>query len=85
MQNILLIFFLIVNLVGFLIMLVDKNRAINHEWRINENTLFLISIIGGSIGLYLGMQFFRHKTKHLKFTLGVPLIILIQLYIFIIL
>lgn len=85
MQSIILIYILIINLVGFLIMLVDKNRAINHEWRISEINLFLISIIGGSIGLYLGMHYFRHKTKHLKFTLGVPIIILIQCYIVIIL
>lgn len=59
-------------------MLVDKKRSINNEWRIQEKKLFFISIIGGSIGSYIGMYCFRHKTKHLKFTLGIPIIIFVQ-------
>lgn len=85
MQTLILLYFFIINLVGFLLMLVDKRRAIKHEWRISELKLFVVSIIGGSIGSYLGMYCFRHKTKHLKFTLGIPIIILIQLYLAIIL
>ena len=81
MNKILLLYFFIINLVGFLIMLVDKKRSIKHEWRISEKTLFIIAIIGGSIGSYLGIYTFRHKTKHLKFTLGIPTIILIQIYL----
>lgn len=81
MNKLILLYFVIVNLVGFLIMLVDKRRSINHEWRISERTLFIVSIIGGSIGSYLGMQLFRHKTRHLKFTLGIPIIIIIQGYL----
>lgn len=85
MNKLILLYFVIVNLVGFLLMLVDKRRSINHEWRISERTLFIISIIGGSIGSYLGMQLFRHKTRHLKFTLGIPIIIIIQSYLAIVL
>lgn len=81
MNKILLLYFFTINLVGFLIMLVDKKRSINHEWRISEKTLFIIAIIGGAIGSYLGIYTFRHKTKHLKFTLGIPTIILIQIYL----
>lgn len=73
------IYFLIVNLLGFLIMLIDKQRAIHKEWRISENTLIGISIFGGSIGMILGMSSFRHKTKHKKFTIGVPFILLMQI------
>lgn len=81
MDKIILLYFFIINLVGFLIMFVDKKRSINHEWRISEKTLFIIAIIGGSIGSYLGIYTFRHKTKHLKFTFGIPTIILIQMYL----
>ena len=66
MQTLILLYFFIINLVGFLLMLVDKRRAIKHEWRISELKLFVVSIIGGSIGSYLGMHCFRHKTKSLK-------------------
>lgn len=66
-------------------MFIDKQKAKNHRWRISENTLMFISILGGSIGSIIGMQLFRHKTKHVKFKLGLPLILIIQillLYIF---
>ncbi|MBU3103044.1 DUF1294 domain-containing protein [Clostridium gasigenes] len=85
MQTLILLYLSIINLVGFLLMLVDKRRAIKHKWRISELNLFIVSIIGGSIGSYLGMHCFRHKTKSLKFTLGIPIIILIQGYLAIIL
>ncbi len=66
-------------------MFIDKQKAKRHKWRISENTLILISILGGSIGSIIGMQLFRHKTKHVKFKLGLPVILIIQiilLYIF---
>lgn len=81
MIKIVLIYLLFINFIGFYIMLVDKNRAIHKEWRVPEKTLIGISIIGGSIGMVLGMFTFRHKTKHLKFLLGIPVIIFIQFYI----
>ncbi|AJF30486.1 DUF1294 domain-containing protein [Clostridium botulinum] len=81
MIKIVLIYLLFINFIGFSIMLVDKKRAIHKEWRVPEKTLIGISIIGGSIGMILGMFTFRHKTKHLKFLLGIPVIIIIQFYI----
>lgn len=79
MLKIILAYLLVINLVGFIIMLIDKQRAIHKEWRIPENTLIGISIIGGSIGMLLGMSAFRHKTKHIKFKFGVPFILFIQI------
>lgn len=79
MLKFILIYIFIVNLLGFLIMLIDKQRAIHKEWRIPESNLIWISIFGGSIGMLLGMSSFRHKTKHKKFTVGIPFILLMQI------
>ena len=73
------IYLLIVNAIGFLLMLIDKRKAIRRRWRIREKTLFLTAAIGGSIGSIMGMYTFRHKTKHLQFTLGMPAILIVQL------
>lgn len=78
-MNIIYIYMLIINLTGFFIMFIDKSRAVHKEWRIPEKTLIGISVMGGSIGMLLGMNVFRHKTKHLKFTIGVPLILIMQI------
>ena len=74
----LIIYLLLINLIGFILMFIDKRRAIKHKWRISEAALISICAIGGSIGGYLGMQIFRHKTKHAKFYIGVPTILIIQ-------
>ncbi len=60
-------------------MFIDKRRATKNKWRIEERTLFLFALSGGSIGIILGMYSFRHKTKHWSFKYGVPLILLIQI------
>ena len=83
MENILFYYLILVNIIAFITIYIDKKKAIKHKWRIKESTLFLLSIIGGSLGTLFGMYTFRHKTKHLKFTLGIPLIIIIQILIFI--
>ena len=70
---------LVVNLVGFASMGIDKFKAKNHAWRIPEATLFFIAIIGGSIGSIAGMRVFHHKTKHKQFVIGMPLILIVQL------
>lgn len=57
----------------------DKFLAKNNRWRISENTFIFISIIFGSIGTYIGIYKFKHKTKHIKFTVGIPLIFIINL------
>lgn len=74
-------YFIIINIISFILMFLDKRRAIKNKWRISENTLMIVSILGGSIGGILGMYTFRHKTKHLKFKVGIPIILIIQLLI----
>lgn len=68
-----------VNLAGFAAMGIDKAKAKKRAFRIPEATLFLIAIIGGSIGSILGMQLFRHKTKHWYFVWGMPIILILQI------
>lgn len=80
-MKLLYIYLILVNAAGLLLMLVDKYKAKKNLWRIPEATLMGVALIGGSIGVYAGMNFFRHKTKHLKFSLGVPLIIAVQIVI----
>ncbi|MBQ9658859.1 MAG: DUF1294 domain-containing protein [Clostridia bacterium] len=74
-----LIYFIIINCIGFLSMLIDKQKAKKGAWRIPEKTLFIIAILGGSIGSIFGMYSFRHKTKKLKFSVGIPVIIVLQI------
>ena len=76
-----LIYLLIINAAGFLLMRIDKGKARKNRWRIPEATLMTVAALGGSIGSLLGMQLFRHKTKHPKFILGIPLILAIHLVI----
>ena len=68
----------LVNLTSFIVYGVDKSRAKNKMWRIPESTLMLLAAAGGSVGALLGMRVFHHKTKHPKFTVGVPLILILQ-------
>ena len=79
--KVLLVYLLIINAVGFILMLVDKVKAKKNLWRIPEATLFLVAAIGGSVGSILGMYTFRHKTKHIKFIVGMPLILAVQVII----
>ena len=74
-----LIYLLIVNAAGFLVMTVDKLAARNQSWRIPERTLFLLAAIGGSIGTIAGMYLMRHKTRHWYFVWGMPLILSAQI------
>lgn len=73
------VYIIFVNFVAFVLMGVDKSRAIHHKWRISEANLFLSALLGGSIGAIIGMRFFHHKTKHWYFVLGMPLIFIIQM------
>ena len=74
-----LLYLLLINAAAFVLMLVDKQKAKKNRWRIPERTLILSAAFGGSIGALMGMYTFRHKTKHLKFTLGVPAILIAQI------
>ena len=78
LYSVLILYLLIMNTAGFISMGDDKARARQHCWRIPEAVLIGIAAAGGSIGSYIGMQIFRHKTKHPKFTFGIPLIIAVQ-------
>ncbi|OOB80413.1 MAG: hypothetical protein BEN19_05025 [Epulopiscium sp. Nuni2H_MBin003] len=73
------IYLLGINIFGFLLMYIDKQRAINKKYRISEKNLFTVAIIGGSVGSIAGMQCFRHKTKKPKFVQGMPLILATQI------
>lgn len=72
-------YFIIVNMIGFALMGIDKWKARKGAFRIPESTLFVIAIIGGSIGSIAGMYTFRHKTRHWYFVYGMPAILLLQL------
>lgn len=72
-------YFIVMNIAGFASMGIDKAKAKKHAWRIPEATLFTIAILGGSIGSILGMQHFRHKTKHWYFAIGMPVVFFLQL------
>lgn len=70
---------LIVNVLSFFLFGIDKRRAKRQQYRIPESTLLLSAVVGGSIGALGAMSLFRHKTQHKKFTIGVPLILFVQL------
>ncbi len=77
-----LIYILIINVACFLIMCYDKAMAKSHRYRVPEIRLLLMAAIGGSIGVYIGMHVFKHKTRKLLFTLGIPIIMFIQIMVF---
>lgn len=79
-QNI-LIYLVIINLIGFFVMWLDKKKAQHARWRIKESTLLLVAALGGGIGTIAGMYTFRHKTQKAKFVFGFPAIIVIQILI----
>ena len=76
----LLIYLLIINAAGFALMLTDKWKAKKNRWRIPEATLMGVAALGGSMGSLLGMYTVRHKTQHIKFTIGIPLILVAQIF-----
>jgi len=81
MDKLILGYLVIANIAGLAVMGIDKAKAIKGAWRIPEKTLFLFSLIGGSIGTWAGMYLFHHKTKHWYFVIGMPAILIIQLVI----
>ena len=76
--TLLLIYFISVNIIDLFLMGLDKYKAKKYLWRIPESTLFIIAIIGGSIGCIIGMYAFRHKTRHWYFVYGMPAILFVQ-------
>lgn len=85
LEKIGILYGVVINVVGFFLMWIDKQKARKHKWRIPEKTLFLTAIIGGSLGTWAGMYTFRHKTKHWYFVIGMPLIFLGQIIILVML
>ncbi len=75
----LIIYLIAINIIGFLAMGIDKYKAQKGYWRIPEGTLMTICLIGGGIGTIAGMYTFRHKTKKLKFTIGMPTILIAEI------
>ena len=73
------IYFIIINLIGFFTMWLDKRKAKKGVWRIPEKTLFIITALGGGIGTIAGMYTFRHKTKKIQFVIGFPLITILEI------
>ncbi|MBE6941875.1 MAG: DUF1294 domain-containing protein [Ruminococcaceae bacterium] len=78
-MTVLYAYLIIINAAGFLFMLTDKRRAQRNLWRIPERTLIAVALLGGSLGALLGMKLFRHKTKHDKFRIGIPIILSVQI------
>jgi uncharacterized membrane protein YsdA (DUF1294 family) len=78
-ERLVLLYLITINAAGLLLMLADKLKAKRGAWRIPEATLMAIAAMGGSIGSLAGMYCFRHKTRHIKFTLGIPLILIAQI------
>lgn len=77
-MELLLWYLLVLNVLGFSMMGIDKRRAKKGKWRIPERRLMLCAVFGGSVGALFGMQCFRHKTKHAKFSVGIPVILAVQ-------
>lgn len=81
-QTVLVVFWLAAaNLLGLILMGADKSRARRGAWRIPEKTFFLLAVLGGSVGCWLGMYLFHHKTRHWYFVVGMPLILIAQILI----
>ena len=74
-----IIYLVVINLIGFLLMGFDKKKAEKGKWRTKEATLLTIALIGGSIGSLMGMYKFRHKTKKARFYIGIPIMIILQI------
>lgn len=77
--HLIVIYLVVINLISFIVMGMDKHKAKKHVWRIPESTLFVLAIIGGSIGSITGMHLFRHKTRHWYFVYGMPAILIVQI------
>lgn len=78
---ILAIYLILINLIAVIVTIYDKLCAVKRRWRVKESTLLLLSALGGSISMYITMLLIRHKTRHKKFMLGIPLILIFQLLI----
>ncbi|QFF99664.1 DUF1294 domain-containing protein [Psychrobacillus glaciei] len=81
MEEIILLFILIMSLIAFFVMGYDKSQAKKHKQRVSERTLWMLALFGGGIGAYFGMQLFRHKTKHTNFRVGFLMLMIIYAFL----
>jgi len=79
-----IIYFILINIIAFFSMFLDKRKAKKHKWRISENTLMGLALLGGEIGALIGMYKFRHKTQKPKFVIGIPMFIVMKILLVII-
>ena len=79
----LIIYLIIINIIAFLAMFIDKKKAEKNRWRIKDSTLLILALIGGSIGAIAGMYVFHHKTQKPRFYIGIPIIIILQILLII--
>lgn len=84
-MDVILIYLVIINVVTFLTFGLDKLKAKTDAWRIPEKTLLGLAVIGGSVGGILGMRTFRHKTRHKQFSVGLPVILVLQIVVVVLL
>ena len=82
-MKILLVYLIFINVISVIVCAADKIKAIKGGWRISEKTLFALSALGGALGMYVTMRIIHHKTKHKRFMIGLPAIIIIQIIILI--
>lgn len=78
MNVVLILYYIFINLLAVTVTITDKIKAVRRKWRIKESTLLIISVLGGSVAMLMTMLVIKHKTRHLKFMLGIPVIILLQ-------
>ena len=78
-MNTLICYIVVINLVSFMMFGIDKYKARRGQWRISEATLLAVAAIGGSIGAWMGMKVWHHKTLHSKFRYGVPIMLLVHI------
>lgn len=81
MEKMILLFILIMSILSFIVMGYDKSQAKKHQQRVSERTLWTLAIFGGGIGAYLGMQLFRHKTKHTNFRVGFLMLLIVYAFL----
>lgn len=77
--KILAVWLILINFVSVIVCIYDKHRAKCGKWRVRESTLWLLTLLGGGIGMYAAMRAIRHKTRHLSFMVGIPIIIILQI------
>jgi len=76
-------YIIVINFIALVMMMIDKGRAIADKWRIPERTLFIVFLLGGSVGGFIGMKIFRHKTQKIGFYIGLPILMVIHMVVFV--